>query len=65
MAAVSSCPSQHVFDVYEAFRRLHTGRLVRQDLDKIRPGLISRRLESIIVELLYGILDSEFDLGVG
>lgn len=42
-----------------------SGRLVCQDLDEIRPGLVSRGFYRVIVELLDAVLDLSVDLGPG
>lgn len=39
------------------------GGLVGQDLDQVRTGLVTGRLEGIFVELLDAVLDAEFGLG--
>jgi hypothetical protein len=39
------------------------GGLVGQDLDQVRTGLVTGRLEGIFVELLDTVLDAEIDLG--
>lgn len=45
-------------------RGVLTGRLVSKNLDQVRSGLVSGRLDCIIVELLNGVLDAEVNLGV-
>lgn len=41
------------------------GRLVGQDLDEVGTGLVTGRLEGIVVELLDAVLDAEIGLGAG
>lgn len=41
------------------------GGLVGQDLDQVGTGLVTGRLEGVIVELLDAVLDAEIDLGAG
>lgn len=42
-----------------------SSRLVGQDLDEVRTGLVTGRLEGIVVELLDAVTDFVVDLGAG